>query len=79
MKEYFIEQLSMLLASGMPVVVALAAIKKEIKSKKLKAVIETLSANIEAGSSISKALEQAKFFSPSIISLIKIGEQSGLG
>ena len=77
MKDYFIEQLSMLLASGMPVVVALAAIKKEIKSKILKEVIETLSANIEAGSSISKALEEAKFFSPSIISLIKIGEQSG--
>ena len=31
-KEYFIEQLSMLLGAGMPVSPALASIEKEIKS-----------------------------------------------
>lgn len=35
-KEYFTEQLSMLLEAGMPVVLALSSIKKEIKSGRLK-------------------------------------------
>ena len=33
--DYFIEQLSMLLSAGMPVVTALLAIKKEVKSNRL--------------------------------------------
>ncbi len=75
--DYFIEQLSMLLSAGMPVVTALAAIKKEIKSKRLKQIIDSVSAKIEAGSSIASALDTAEIFPKSTISLIKIGEQSG--
>ncbi len=76
-KEYFIEQLSMLLAAGMPVVTALSAIKKEIKSGRLKKIIEEVSASIEAGSSISAALDLAGIFPRSTVSLIRIGEKSG--
>jgi len=76
-KEYFIEQLSMLLASGMPVITALSAIKKEIKSARLKNIIDKLSVSIETGSSISTALDSIGIFPQSTISLIRIGEQSG--
>lgn len=76
-KEYFIEQLSMLMAAGMPVVTALSAIKKEIKSNRLQKIIEDVSAGIEAGSSISAALDSVGIFPGSTISLIRIGEQSG--
>lgn len=76
-KEYFIEQLSMLLTAGMPVITALSAIKKEIKSGRLKKIIEDVSAGVEAGSSISTALDSVGIFPRSTISLIRIGEQSG--
>ncbi len=76
-KEYFVEQLSMLLAAGMPVITGLSAIKKEIKSRRLKKIIEEISVNIEAGLSISAALDSVGIFPQSTISLIRIGEQSG--
>ncbi len=76
-KEYFIEQLSMFLAAGTPVITALSAIEKEVKSNKLRKIINSISENIEAGSSISAALESVGIFPPATISLIRIGEQSG--
>ncbi len=76
-KEYFVEQLSMLLSAGMPVITALSAIKKEIKSGRLKKIIEEVSVGIEAGSSISTALDSGGIFPQSTISLIRIGEKSG--
>jgi len=76
-KEYFIEQLSMLLGAGMPVSTALSSIEKEINSKRLKKIISEIGTEIDAGSTISAALEKAGVFPQSTISLIRIGEQSG--
>lgn len=76
-KEYFIEQLSMLLGAGMPVALALPAIEKEIKSIRLKKIIAGIEAEIDSGSTISASLEKAGIFPESTISLIRIGEQSG--
>lgn len=76
-KEYFIEQLSMLLGAGMPVSPALASIEKEIKSGRLKKIIAGIGSDIDSGSTISASLEKAGVFSQSTISLIRIGEQSG--
>lgn len=76
-KEYFIEQLSMLLGAGMPVSLALSSIEKEIKSGRLKKIIAEIVTNIESGSTISVSLEKAGIFPESTISLIRIGEESG--
>ena len=76
-KQYFIEQLSMLLAAGMPVLTALSAIEKEIKSGRLKKIIASIQTDIDSGSTISASLEKAGIFGASIVSLIKIGEESG--
>lgn len=76
-KAYFIEQLSMLLAAGMPVVLALSSIEKEIKSARLKKIIASIGADIDSGSTISASLEKSGIFPQSTISLIRIGEQSG--
>lgn len=76
-KEYFIEQLSMLLGAGMPVVLALSSIEKEIKSGRLKKIIASIGADIESGSTISASLEKSGIFPQSTISLIRIGEESG--
>ncbi len=76
-KEYFVENLSMLLAAGMDFLVALKTIKQETKSPKMRAIIEELEEDIEAGSSLSSALERVNIFPDYIISLVRIGEESG--
>lgn len=76
-KEYFIENLSMLMSSGMDIMTALESIKGEIKSPQMKAVIDNMQADVEAGFPIWQVLDETKFFPVFIISLIKIGERSG--
>lgn len=76
-KEYFIENLSMLLASGMDILQAIDSIKKEIRSSGMKEVIDNLREEVEAGSPIWKALENTKLFPAFILALIRIGERSG--
>lgn len=75
--QYFVENLSMLLASGMDIIEALEAIKAEVKSTKLISIINELVENINSGFSLWQALEKTKLLPPHIISLIKIGEESG--
>lgn len=76
-KEYFLENLSMLMASGMEVMLALEAIKKEVRTTAAKKVIDKLKEQIEEGYSLSEALISTRIFSDYAISLIKIGEKSG--
>lgn len=76
-KEYFIENLAMLLASGMDIIESLEAIKAEVKSTKLLNIINQLVEDISAGFSLSVALTKVEILPPHIIALIKIGEESG--
>lgn len=76
-KNYFIENLSMLLASGMNILKALDGIEGELKSRKMKEMVIDLRANIEDGMALWRALDQTKVFSSQIISLIRVGEKSG--
>jgi len=76
-KKYFVENLSMLLASGMSILAALQAIRVELKSIQMKKLVKGLEEDINSGSTLSKALDSTSLFSPYVIALIKIGEQSG--
>jgi type IV pilus assembly protein PilC len=76
-KEYFVENLSMLLSSGMDIVMALESIKREVRSPQMIRAIIDLQEDVEAGAPIWKALEDSHLFPSFIISLIKIGEKSG--
>lgn len=76
-KEYFIENLAMLLASGMDIIESLEAIKSEVKSTKLINIIDALVEDISAGFSLSTALAKTDILPSHIIALIKIGEDSG--
>jgi len=76
-KEYFIENLGVLLASGMDIIEALESIKAEVKSKALKKIIIYLQDDIVGGSGLWEALERTKLLPKHIISLVKIGEASG--
>lgn len=76
-KEYFIENLVMLSNAGMDIVSALDSLMKEMKSRPFKKIIQTIREDISAGHSIADAFERGALFKPYIISLLRLGEQSG--
>lgn len=76
-REYFIENLSMLMNSGMNITSAIKSIRKEVRTKAAKKLIDKLLKKIEAGYSFSDALIETRIFSDYTVSLIKVGEESG--
>jgi len=76
-RDLFIENLAMLLASGMNIMAALEAVKEEMRSKRMRQIIDELKIDIDAGSPISKALTKTRLLPAHIISLIRIGEETG--
>ncbi|MBI3495150.1 type II secretion system F family protein [Candidatus Berkelbacteria bacterium] len=75
--DYFIENLSMLIGSGMNIVDALESIKTELRSRELRKAIDFLKQEIGNGSPMWRAIEKANFMPNHIVGLIRIGEESG--
>ncbi len=75
--EYFIENIAILLSSGTDIVSSLRAIKEGTDSSGLKLILDSLREDIEAGSSLSEAFEKIDFLPAYMVSLVKLGEQSG--
>jgi type IV pilus assembly protein PilC len=76
-RDYFLENLSMLVAAGMPIVDTLDAINKEVRSSRMKQIISLIREDIESGSTIWNAFEKTGLFPEHSISLIRLGESSG--
>lgn len=76
-KETFMENLTLLLSSGMDILSALAAIKEEARSEGMKKVVEFIQQSVSSGSNLARALEKTKIFPLHTISLIRVGEESG--
>lgn len=76
-REYFIENLVMLLSAGIDITLALETIIKEISSVWLKKKITGIKDSVTRGSSLHDALGQSGIFRKHIISLIRLGEESG--
>jgi len=76
-KELFMENLSLLLASGMDTVSALTALRQEAKTGGMRLIIGQMLSDIESGTVLSVALEKTGLFGANIVSLIKIGEETG--
>lgn len=76
-KEYFIENLAMLLSSGITIMSVLDAIQGEMVSRRMWRIIGNLKVNIERGLPLWQALQETRLFPLHIISLIKVGEESG--
>lgn len=75
--DYFIDNLSMLINSGMDIVAALNAIKTDIRSKSMVKLIDYMKEEIDEGSTLSGAIRKMKFLPEHVISLIQIGEDTG--
>jgi len=76
-KQYFLENLSMLISSGMSMSNALDSIESEVNSKKMKKLITQIRNDINEGYPLWKTLDRTKLFPSHTISLVQIGEQTG--
>jgi len=76
-RDQFIENLSMLVLSGMTILNAISSIIKQTKSPGMKVILERILLEIESGSPVWKALDRTGFFKGYTVSLIRLGEESG--
>lgn len=76
-REYFIENLSLLIASGMGISSALASISASVKTWKMKKITKFIEKSVNEGSTLWSAFQQTKFFPDRVISLIRSGEEAG--
>lgn len=76
-KEFFVDNLSVLLNSGMDILTSLHAIAAETRSTRLRRIIAAMAADVENGEQIWRAMERTALFSPQVVALARIGEQTG--
>jgi type IV pilus assembly protein PilC len=76
-RTYFLENLSLLVASGMNLVESIRNIGEDVKSKSLKKVLKEIEHNVGDGMRLWQALDKTHLFDDNAISLIKVGEESG--
>ena len=76
-KKYFIENMSMLLGSGVNLDSALEIIKKDTKSSRLRRIMQFLQHQISEGSPVWLALEKSGMLAARHAALVRIGEQTG--
>jgi type IV pilus assembly protein PilC len=74
----FSRQFSIMLNSKVPIVESLMTLSAQMKNPELKEIISEIAEEVEAGSSLSKALlKYPKVFSPFYVAMVKAGEVSG--
>lgn len=76
-RDYFIENLSVLVSSGMSIPAAFDSIIIEVRSARMKQALTLMKADVEDGSALWRALLKTRIFSKHTVSLIRIGEESG--
>lgn len=76
-RNYFIENMSMLVGSGLGIVPAIRAVKEEIKSKAMKGLLDQIANDVENGFPMWEAFKRSTIFGENLISLIRTGEESG--
>jgi len=73
-----LENFHLIIKSGIPIQTAIEDMIKENKNRYVKKMLKDISINLQKGHSFSYALERyTRYFTKFIVSLIKIGEQTG--
>jgi len=74
----FVENLSIMLKSGIPLTRAMQILVKQSSNMRFKAILSDIAAQVEGGKSLAEALgKHDKIFSGIFISMVKVGELSG--
>lgn len=76
-KKTFLDNLALLVGSGMGVNTSLRILYKNTQDKTLKKTLNSMLSNVESGSGLSQTMQDHNFLPDFLISLIKIGEESG--
>jgi len=69
--------LSSLLAAGVPLFTSLGIVKNILNNTILSEVVEEAAVELEKGKSLSDILRGSKWFTPMLVQMIAVGEQSG--
>lgn len=73
----FSETLSLLVTSGIPVFQALEIVKQVVQNAVAMEEMETTLTNVREGNTISDSLQNSKIYPPMMISMLRIGEETG--
>ncbi len=73
----FSRTLSSLLHAGVPLFTSLGIVKNILNNTLLAEVIDNASIELEKGKSLSDILRKSKWFTPMLVQMIAVGEQSG--
>jgi type II secretory pathway component PulF len=76
-QEYFIDNLGMLFSSGMDIITSLRALRSEMRTKGMQVAIDGIHDDIDAGYSVWKALDNTGLLPEYVISLVRVGEETG--
>ncbi len=76
-REYFSQNLALLLKSGVSIGQALDALTATTRSRAMKQRLAAMQADIEAGFSLANALKRSGIVSGQTLALVQLGEQSG--
>lgn len=76
-KDYIIENLSLLIGAGLDVLAALTLLKSDVRSSAMRRALDSMINDIDSGSSLSEALDGSGLFPAYMVTLIRIGEESG--
>ena len=75
----FTRQLSTLIDAGLPLIRSLGVLRKQMKPCTLKDILETVSQDVEGGSTFSEALaKHPRAFSKLFVNMVKAGEVGGV-
>lgn len=76
-RDQLLENLSLFMSSGTRVTAALEALIKEFRSSSSRKLAQTILEELDAGSSLWRALDKTKAFPQRVVSLVRVGEKSG--
>ncbi len=76
-REYFVENLGMLMQSAVPVGEALASLQTTAHGRAMRQALQRMQADVDAGYNLADALERTGIVSRQTLALVRLGEASG--
>ncbi len=73
----FARTLGSLVASGIPILQALALVSDSVNNEFLKQEVVVMAEQVKSGQSLSEALQKTEYFLPLVGQMVKVGEDSG--
>lgn len=73
----FASTFGILLKSGVPLIASFDLVKKMVRNRKMLDVLTEAQLSVHSGNAIALPLQNSKIFSPMVVQMISIGEESG--